>query len=379
MIRFLHTADWQLGMTRRFLSPEAQARFTQARIDSIATMGALAVREGCAFVVVCGDVFEHNFVNRQVVVRALEAMGGAGVPFYLLPGNHDPLDAGSVYRSTTFCQHRPANVVVLEGPGVHEILPGVELVAAPWSSKRPLSDLVTDAVVGAGGPPPAGDVRIAVGHGAIDSVAPDIDNPAIIRQADLDRLIEAGAVHFVALGDRHSTTAAGATGRVWYSGAPEPTDFDEVDPGNALVVEVDAASCRVTSHAVGTWRFAREKFHLDGIEDVDTVARWFAALPAKDRTIVRLSLIGTLPLRAHAALTDLLAFNTELFAAIEQSERHSDLAVVPDDADFSDLELTGFAAEAVEDLRSQLTAPGAEAQVAADALALLFRLTGGAG
>ena len=94
MTKFLHTADWQLGMTRHFLSDEAQARFTAARIEAISTIGALAVDEGCSFVVVCGDVFESNQVERQVVVRSLEAMKATpGVAFYLLPGNHDPLDA----------------------------------------------------------------------------------------------------------------------------------------------------------------------------------------------------------------------------------------------------------------------------------------------
>lgn len=42
MIRFIHTSDWQLGMTRHFLSPDAQARFTAARIDAIKTIGSLA-------------------------------------------------------------------------------------------------------------------------------------------------------------------------------------------------------------------------------------------------------------------------------------------------------------------------------------------------
>ncbi len=32
-IKFIHSSDWQLGMTRAFLSPEAASRFSQARID----------------------------------------------------------------------------------------------------------------------------------------------------------------------------------------------------------------------------------------------------------------------------------------------------------------------------------------------------------
>ena len=45
-MRFLHTADWHLGMTRRFLSPEAQARFGDDRIQAVRDMAALAAAEG---------------------------------------------------------------------------------------------------------------------------------------------------------------------------------------------------------------------------------------------------------------------------------------------------------------------------------------------
>ncbi len=74
MIRFLHTSDWQLGMTRRFLSEEAQARYTQARFDAIRTMGRIAKEKQCQFMLVCGDSFESNQVDRKTVARAIEAL-----------------------------------------------------------------------------------------------------------------------------------------------------------------------------------------------------------------------------------------------------------------------------------------------------------------
>ena len=113
-VTFVHTADWQLGMTRHFLGPEAQARFTAARVDAVRAIGALADELGCAFVVACGDVFESNHIDRQVLVRALDAMRAVPVPLYLLPGNHDPLDASSVYRSSAFFEHVPEHVRVLD-------------------------------------------------------------------------------------------------------------------------------------------------------------------------------------------------------------------------------------------------------------------------
>lgn len=134
-MRFVHTADWQLGMTRYFLNGEAQPRYSAARRDVVAGLGALAADTGAEFVVVAGDVFEHNQLASRDVSQSLEAMRAIGVPVYLLPGNHDPLDASSVYTSPLFRSECPENVTVLDRPGVHEVRPGLQLVAAPWTSR----------------------------------------------------------------------------------------------------------------------------------------------------------------------------------------------------------------------------------------------------
>ena len=42
MLRFLHTGDWQLGITREYLGDEAQSRWAQARFDAIRTIGRIA-------------------------------------------------------------------------------------------------------------------------------------------------------------------------------------------------------------------------------------------------------------------------------------------------------------------------------------------------
>jgi len=81
MVRFVHTADWQLGMTRHFLEGRPRPASPPARLDAVRRIGSLAADEGCAFVVVCGDVFESNHLDRQVIVRSLEAMGEVPVPF----------------------------------------------------------------------------------------------------------------------------------------------------------------------------------------------------------------------------------------------------------------------------------------------------------
>ena len=99
-ITFLHSSDWQLGMMRRFLGPDGQARWGQARLDAVMRIGDVAERTGAAFVVVTGDVFEHNQVERQTILRACEALKRIPVPVVLLPGNHDALEPGSLWTSS---------------------------------------------------------------------------------------------------------------------------------------------------------------------------------------------------------------------------------------------------------------------------------------
>jgi DNA repair exonuclease SbcCD nuclease subunit len=364
MTKFLHTADWQLGMTRHFLSDEAQARFTAARIEAITTIGALAVDEGCSFVVVGGDVFESNQIERQVVVRSLEAMNATpGVTLYLLPGNHDPLDAASVFRSKTFVDNCPDNVVVLESSDPVLAAEGVEIVGAPWSNKRPLVDLVSRAVADL---PRNGTPRVVVGHGSTDSLSPNPTDPALVVLHDLEAAITAGTVHYVALGDRHSTTEVGASGRIWYSGAPEPTAYDEIDPGNVLIVDLSPGSVSVERHRVGAWRFVRQDFDVTGTEDCQKVEHFLEEISDKARTIVKLSLVGQLETALNHA--------SDLLGALQRWDCRSDLVALPDDDDFGGLGLSGFAAAALEDLRGFGAATGDDALTARDALGLLYRL-----
>ena len=382
-MRFIHTGDWQLGMTRHFLNGDAQPRYSAARRDAVCALGALAAETGAEFVVVAGDVFEHNQLAPRVVSQSLEAMRSIGIPIYLLPGNHDPLDASSVYTSALFTAERPDNVTVLDRSGVHDVRPGLQIVAAPWRSKAPTADLVADVLDGVAAD---GVTRILVAHGGVDALDPDSADPSVIRLQRVHDALASGAVHYVALGDKHSRTRVGDTGRIWYSGSPEVTNYEDVehDPGHVLVVDIDeddpARAVTVTAHRVGLWRFVTLRRSVDSGRDVTDLDINLDLLPDKDRTVVRLALTGSLSVTDRAALDACLDRYSRVFAALRIWERRSDIAVVPADGEFADLGIGGFAAAAVDELVA--TARSADGEAAADAqaaLALLLRLTGDRG
>ncbi len=363
-------------MRRRYLGEDAQARFDEARFAAIRRIGEIAAEERCQCVVVCGDVFESNAVERRTVARAIEALSLVPVPVVLLPGNHDPIDGASIWESAHFLERLPDHVHVLTDATPLVIGEDLEIVGAPWITKRPDRDLC--AALLAELPPATATTRVALAHGAVDTLSPDRDDPAVIRVEVAEAALANGQIHYLALGDRHSCTSIGNTGRIHYAGAPEPTDFDEVDPGQVLVVDVDPRGVALQRREVGTWRFERRRqIPLASAADLDAFEAWLDDKPDKARTVLRVAYEGTLDLRGASRLASLLERARDLFACVDVWEPECDLAVLPDDGDFESLSLSGFAARSVARLRRRAdTHDALQAQEARDALALLVRFAG---
>ena len=358
-------------MTRRFLSEEAQARYTQARFDAIRTMGRIAKEKQCQFMLVCGDSFESNQVDRKTVARAIEALKEVSVPVYLLPGNHDPLNAASVYRSSTFIEKKPAHVHIIENAAPVQVGEGFELVGAPWLSKRPNGNPIVDLLNAL---PPAGSIkRICVGHGIIDIFTPDKEAENVIAVSKLEAAISEGKVHFIALGDRHSLTKVGSGDRIWYSGTPESTDFREDHSGFCQIVNMDGDHVTTEEVKIGQWSFIEELVDLNTEADVESLRKKLEDIPNRERSVVKLVLKGSLTLSLHGVLQNHILAAKDVLAGSVINE--DDLLVIPNDTDFTNLGFSGFADATVKRLRDKIDQGGPEGTVARDAFMLLLRLS----
>ena len=300
--RFLHTSDLQLGMTRWFLqeTEDAQALFDAARVEAITRLGEKAIEYQCDFIIVAGDVFEHNSISTKTRERALAALAALPVDVYLLPGNHDPLTADSIfYRAKS---HPRIHVFTDSTP--IEVAPGVELIGAPWHSKTPSCDLVSHAIAGLD---PVATIRIVVGHGQLDNRSNDIRMDIIDRDT-VEAAIRGGIIDYLALGDTHSAISLSDTGAIWFSGAPEVTAFRELpsgqgenNSGKALIVDVAKsaaaqAEVTVTETQIGTWRFDAISADVNSLDDVRDFIAQLDAYPRKDRTVIKYSLVGAVDL-----------------------------------------------------------------------------------
>lgn len=370
MAKFIHTADWQLGMTRHFFSEGVQERFAQSRFDSIRTLGDIAIKNNCEFIVVSGDVFESNFVDRKTILRAFEALKSVPVSVYILPGNHDPLDASSVYHSPHFLENKPKNIHVLINSIPIEISNKVEIVGVPWTSKRPIEDLLS--TVSSSIDPCIEKIRICVAHGIVDTLSPETDNPSAISLEIAENAINQEKFHYIALGDRHSVTNVGKTNSIWYSGSPEPTDFNEIKSGFALIVEINKKEVTVTDVKIGKWIFTEERSEVYTAEDIERLESILDSTANKDRTVLKLRLIGTLSLKNHTVLEELISRFRETYAVIQIND--AELVVIANDTDFQDLELSGFAKNALDRLCELSQKNDSMSSKAHDALKLLVRL-----
>lgn len=382
-VRFLHTADWQLGMTRRFLGDDSQAVYTADRLASVSALGDLAVRHGAQFVVVAGDAFEDNAVPRSVVLRAAEVLAAFPVPVLILPGNHDPLDVSSVFRCRDFASAVDGgSVVILDGSGPVEVLPGVEVVGVPWTSKRPDPSRLPALLASL---EPTDGVRVLVAHGGTDEVygghSPSVEALSV---ATLEEAVDSGRLDYVALGDRHSVTRVGTGERIWFSGSPETTDFDDVekDSGHALLVEIESGgsggggACTVTPLRTGRWSFLAVNAEVDTEADLDALAARLEAVEDKPRTVLKLGLTGTVGVALRARIDEEVDRWSALFASAYLRETRTHLVVRADDTDLTDL-VDGYAGRAVADLVEMAAGGGPEAEDAGHALSLLYRLVDG--
>lgn len=357
-VRFLHTSDWQLGMTRHYLAGEAQPRFTADRVDTVRALLGVARQRGCAFVVVAGDVFDHANLSAQDMGRALEAMRSE-LPVILLPGNHDPLGTGSLWDSPAVDQGLPDNVVLLRDTEPVDVADGVQVVGAPWRTRKPDADPVAPALEGLEAD---GTVRVLVGHGMLEELDPDTSSPVTVRRGPLDAALEDGRIHYVALGDRHIRWPQDGHGAIHYSGAHETTSFREPGRGVVLEVRIDphaaaGSQVAVQEHEVGRWRHVVIERQLDGPEDLAALATELDGHTPKERTMVKTALTGALTVGQAAQLDDLLEAQTARFASLEAWNRHTDLVILPSEDELEELCLGGFAQHTLEELRERAWRP----------------------
>lgn len=299
-IRFIHTADWQLGKPFHNIPGDAGAHLREARFEAVRCLARLAREHAAEAVLVAGDVFDQNQVTDRTIMQAVAAMRDFAGPWVLLPGNHDPALAESVW-SRLGRLGAPANLQVAATPEPIGLADNRLIVLpAPLTERRTFDDLTAwmdEAET------PAAALRIGLAHGSVVGRLPelaDAQNPIAPDRAASARL------DYLALGDWHGTVEIAP--RTWYAGTPEPDRFKDNQSGQALLVEIDRPGSppRVTPLPTACYAWQELTVDLtaaaDENEAVARIDRVLASNRRPERRIVQLCLTGAVDLAVRAAV-----------------------------------------------------------------------------
>lgn len=310
MVRFVHTADWQIGMKFAKIG-DAGKRVREERFSAARRVVDAASAHGAEFILVAGDLFEDNAVDRTQVRMVADILGKAPCPVFIIPGNHDPLVPGAVWEDRSWEAAR--NVVVFSENTPYE-LPGATLYPCPLRGKQ--SDADPTSWIRAEG----GDrIHIGLAHGSVEG-APigEWDHP-IPRDA-----ASRSGLDYLALGHWHSFGLFGTKDapRTAYSGTHEPTSFGERDSGNALIVDIEAPGCAPVLTPVRTggisWISIEEQ--VDSRDALESVRERIGTLQNPERTLLRVRLSGLMRPDDRDALEEIaLAAASFLWSEVDES------------------------------------------------------------
>lgn len=360
-MKFVHTADWQLGKPFGRFEPEVRTALADARFDSLDAIGAFALNNDVNHVLVAGDIFDTDGPEDRTIVQAISRMERYPCRWWLLPGNHDYARSGGLWARVR--QRAGTSITILTEPVASEIESGAWLLPAPLTHRHNLVDPteIFDAMA-----TPEGSLRIGLAHGSIR----DFGNQGETKnQIGANRARQSG-LDYLALGDWHG--ALSIDSRTWYAGTPETDRFQRDEPGKILLVEVEpGCDPVVVPYRIGRFQWLRRSWMVNDRAAFD--AEWDRLLAEIDPsvTLLELSLAGITSIQDRVAMLDRL--ENDLGHRLRYLDvRSVDLVGRPSDDDLATLAVEGILSVAAAKLTKLAEAGGPDAPAAKRALERLF-------
>lgn len=345
---------------------EAGACVREERITAGKRVVEAAHTHGAEFIVVAGDVFEDNAVDRVLVQRVADILGGFNGPVFIIPGNHDPLTPGSVWEHPAW--KSSVNVRVLREAAPVE-LRGAVLFPCPAREKHsgadPTAWIPSDR---------EGGTRIGLAHGTVEGIRQDEPDYPIPRDA-----VKRSGLDYMALGHWHSyATYLGSDGApvMAYSGTHETTKFGERDSGNALIVEIVSPASPPTITPIRTGGLVWKSIDKEARErgDLGRVREDIEAMGNPGATLVEVRLAGLLMAEERPEIDRIQQILASRFLAGRLDV--SRLRPSPGDDNWLSALPPGIIREAANRLRTTAGTPGAPSETALRALMELYAIAG---
>jgi len=309
MLTFLHTADWQIGKPFQGIADASKReRLRNYRIDAVKSLAEVARREGAAFILVAGDLFDSSTPDNDTIAAFCGAIGSLEIPVYAIPGNHDHAGAGCVWLQPFFqkIQEKLAPHFRILTSAEPVALPEAVLFPCPLFRKQGTED-PSAWLRSSPADLPTERPWLVLAHGSVQgfSSADDEDREST-DTIEVTRL--ADGFDYIALGDWHGLKQVAPN--AWYPGAIEQDRFpkgDDYCAGQVLKVTISARSAVPTVEpiTVGRTRWHRLDFAFteeNGIDQLEAQLEGLLGHRAEE-DLLRLHLAGMLSLSDSARLS----------------------------------------------------------------------------
>lgn len=342
-ISFIHTADWQIGKQFANIKGDIAAFLREARFDVIKTLASLANQHKADAILVAGDVFDANEVSDTTIRKTLNAMQEYKGPWVLLPGNHDPALAQSVWTRMKNLPEKTDNIILALTPEPVSIANDkLVILPAPLKLRHEFRDLTEwyDTFQA-----PSSAFKVGLAHGSIEGFLPE---SAEIHNMISYQRTEKADLDYLALGDWHGQLRVSA--KAWYAGTPEQDRFHDNEPGKALLVTLNKheKGPTVESLDTGKYQWQRIQFDLYATKDIEGLNDHFTKYQSAENKIISLHLNGNLSLENRQQLDQLLDSWKAKFAMLEIND--TNLKLSPSEQDLQDFQSTGFLSNTLERL-----------------------------
>ena len=311
-LRFLHTADWHIGL-KCLLAGEKAGAVRAARRKTVERIIDVANEHQVDFVLVAGDQFEELTPRAAEIGEVAGALRRAKMPVYILPGNHDPGSLDGPYAGAAWQTLDGANVVTIREPRAYELPGGGVLLASPCLKKYSTED-PTAWYADQDTPPEA--IRVGLAHGELQ-IPGTIETMEGEQRGAFPIPLDAasrGRLDYFALGHWHSAQSYDdGAAQIAYCGTPEQSSFADRDCGTVSIVTIAGRGARpsIERIPVGELRWIERTHEISDEASVDRLAGDLRALEAPERTLARIHVRGFC---TPAAAERLAALEAELGA-----------------------------------------------------------------
>ena len=303
--RFLHCADLHIGsgftgLSRRI--PELDGELSRTPFLAWRNTVAVALREKVDFLLIAGDCFDRSapsLQGRLEFVKGLKTLCGAGIPVFIVSGNHDPWP-----QAWSAAVALPENVTFFP-PGevkLHQFCKNGSVAATIGGIGHDSLNVLDNLAVRTGEAlKEAPGLRIALVHANLCGDP----HAAPATLAELTAL----PVDYWALGHVHSRRVLHEKPFVVYSGCVQGRDIHEPGTQGCYVVDCDGfGGLSLTFHPTSVLEFRVLEVDAGASENLEQLLELLLAelkkLDLHDRLLFRLKLTGVTSLDAELRKAD---------------------------------------------------------------------------